>query len=79
MNLDTLANLGEFAGGVFVLITLVYLAHQVKQNTKSLRIENYARVLERMSALQSRLALEPELNRLFWMAFSQRVPWARTA
>jgi hypothetical protein len=65
MDLDRLANLGEFVGGVFVLITLVYLAYQLRQNTKSLRTENYARVLERMSTLQSRLAAEPELNHLF--------------
>lgn len=65
MDLDTLANIGEFVGGVFVIVTLIYLAYQVRQNTKSLRIENYARVLERMSTLQSRIAAEPELNRLF--------------
>lgn len=65
MDLDSLAKLGEFVGGVFVVITLAYLAYQVRQNTKSMRIENYARVLERMSTLQSRLAVEPELNHVF--------------
>lgn len=48
MDLDTLAKLGEFVGGFFVVLSLVYLAHQVRMNTKSLRSENYARVLERM-------------------------------
>ncbi len=65
MDLDNLAKLGEFIGGVFVVITLLYLAYQVRQNTKSLRIENYARVLERMSTVQSRAAIDPELNRVF--------------
>jgi hypothetical protein len=65
MDLDTLANIGEFVGGIFVIVTLIYLAYQVRQNTKALRIENYSRVLERMSTLQSRLAVEPELNHLF--------------
>lgn len=64
MDLDTLARLGEFVGGFFVVVSLFYLAYQVRQNTKSLRSENYARVLERMSALQSRLAADPELNRI---------------
>jgi hypothetical protein len=63
-DLDTLAKLGEFVGGSFVVLTLIYLAYQVRQNTKSLRSENYARVLERMSTLQSRLSAEPELNRV---------------
>ena len=65
MDLDSLAKLGEFVGGVFVVVTLVYLAHQVRQNTRSLQTENYGRVLDRMSTLQSRLSVDPELNRLF--------------
>jgi hypothetical protein len=63
-DLDTLAKLGEFVGGSFVVITLIYLAYQVRQNTKSLHIENYARVLDRMSTLQSRLAADADLNRV---------------
>ena len=62
--LDTLANLGEFIGGVFVVVSIFYLAYQVRQNTRSLQTENYARVLDRMSTLQSRLAVDPELNRV---------------
>ncbi len=64
MDLSTLANLGEFVGGIFVVVSLVYLAHQVRQNTKSLRTENYARVLDRMSTLQSNLSTDTELNRI---------------
>ena len=33
MDLTQLANLGEFIGGLAVLVTLVYLAVQVRQNT----------------------------------------------
>jgi len=65
MDLDTLAKLGEFIGGVFVVISLVYLAHQVRQNTRSLRSENYARVLERMSTLQARLSVDADLHHVF--------------
>ena len=32
MDLTQLANLGEFIGGVAVLVTLVYLSTQVKQS-----------------------------------------------
>ena len=64
MDLDTLAKLGEFVGGFFVVVSLVYLAHQVRQNTRSLQTENYARVLDRMSAVQSLLSVNPELNRI---------------
>lgn len=64
MDLSTLANLGEFIGGVFVVVSIIYLAYQVRQNTHSLRAENYARLLDRMSTLQSRLAADAGLNRL---------------
>lgn len=64
MDLTTLAQLGEFVGGLFVVVSLIYLASQVKQNTVSLRAENYARVLERLSTLQSNLSSDAELNRI---------------
>ena len=65
MDLDSLANIGDFVGGVFVVISLVYLAHQVRLNTRSLKSENYARVLERMSTLQARLSVDPDLHHVF--------------
>lgn len=64
MDLTTLAQLGEFVGGFFVVISLVYLAYQVRQNTTSLRTENYARALDRLSTLQSNLSSDGELNRI---------------
>jgi len=38
MDLTQLANLGEFIGGVGVLVTLVYLAAQVRQSTDAQRV-----------------------------------------
>lgn len=64
MDLNALANLGEFVGGIFVVVSLVYLALQVRQNTQSLRAENYARALERISAIQSQLSRESDLSSL---------------
>ena len=37
MDLTQLANLGEFIGGIAVLVTLIYLAQQVRQNTRAVR------------------------------------------
>ena len=39
MDLSQLANLGEFIGGLAVLVTLVYLAFQVRQGTKAERAD----------------------------------------
>jgi hypothetical protein len=65
VDLDSLAKLSELVGGVVLVISLVYLAYQLRQNTQSLRSENYARVLERMSTVQAQLSMDPELHHMF--------------
>jgi len=65
MDLQSLANLGEFISGLAVVISLVYLAFQVRQNTHSLHTENYARALDRLAAIQSQLSAHGELSRIF--------------
>lgn len=65
MTLETLANLGEFISAVGVVLSLVYLAFQVRQNTQSLRTENYARALDRVAAMQARLSADPDLAAVF--------------
>ncbi|MBW2499057.1 MAG: hypothetical protein JRF61_17390 [Deltaproteobacteria bacterium] len=52
MNLEALANLGEAIGGLAVLVTLVYLAIQVKQNTD---LAQGASQRDLMNAFQSNL------------------------
>jgi hypothetical protein len=39
MNLNDLASIGEFVGGFAVLITLIYLAIELRGNTKALKAE----------------------------------------
>jgi len=65
MDLQTFANLGEFLGGLAVIVSLVYLGLQVRQNTQSLRTENYGRALDRVASMQSELSRDTELSRLF--------------
>lgn len=38
---ETLGNLGDFIGGIGVLVSLVYLAIQVRQNTKASKADSY--------------------------------------
>jgi hypothetical protein len=64
MDLQSLANLGEFVSALAVVISLIYLAFQVRQNTQSLRTENYARALDRVAAIQSQLSAHGELSRI---------------
>jgi hypothetical protein len=51
--LESLGNLGDFLGGVGVVITLIYLAVQIRQNTAQLR----------STAEQARLSSLDEINR----------------
>ncbi len=53
MDLTQLANLGEFIGGVAVLVTLVYLAAQVRQSAQAQRQANE---LAKAEALQKSVA-----------------------
>ena len=43
--LDTLGNLGDFIGGIAVVITLIYLAIQVRQNTSALKAASWQEVV----------------------------------
>ena len=65
MSLENLGNLGEFLGGIVVVVSLFYLAFQVRQNTQSIRAESYARALERLAGMQARFAGDADLSDLF--------------
>ena len=41
MTLEDLGNIGDFLGGIGVVITLIYLAGQLRQNTNALRSASY--------------------------------------
>ena len=50
-DLDKLGNLGDFIGGLAVLVTLVYLALQIRQNTKEVQNATIQRILEQSTAI----------------------------
>lgn len=64
-DLQYLANLGEVVGAVVVVLSLIYLAIQVRQNTQAQRTENYARALDRIAAMQSLLSQDGETSLMF--------------
>jgi hypothetical protein len=65
MELQTLANVGEFLGGLGVIVSLIYLAVQIRGNTSSQRSENYAHSLERMASIQQLLASDHDLTKMY--------------
>lgn len=56
MDLQTLGNVGEFVGGLVVVISVVYLAMQIRQHTRAQRTQSYAVALDRLSGFQSRMS-----------------------
>ena len=63
--LDALGNIGDFIGGIAVVVTLLYLAHQVRQNTKSTHSASYQAIVSSMSVFSRELAFEEERSDLF--------------
>jgi hypothetical protein len=62
VQLEDLANLGEFVSALVVLGSFVYLAIQMRQNTQAIRAENYARALDRISAMQAQMSRDVEFS-----------------
>lgn len=65
MDLTQLANLGEFVGGVAVLVTLVYLALQVRQGTQNTNASNYFGLVHGMNELNAVVACDPAPGQLW--------------
>ena len=65
MTLEDLANVGQVVSAIAVVISLAYLALQVRQNTASLRSDAYGRALDRISEMQGRFASDPAFARLW--------------
>ena len=55
MTLQDLGNIGEFAGAIGVIVTLIYLAAQIRQNTRSVRASSYHAVVTNLSNLSANM------------------------
>ena len=62
MTLEDLGNLGEFIASVGVLITLVYLAIQIRQNTAAIRVQTRQALSETQFANINLRATDPQLS-----------------
>ncbi len=61
MNWVAIGAIGELIGGAAVIATLIYLAIQLRQNTKGIRAQSYYNVLSGKNALYRELAADEEL------------------
>ena len=63
--IQTLGNVGEFVGGILVIVTLVYLAIQTRQNAKVGYWQMYTTSTGHHMQFFTALAKDPELQRLW--------------
>ena len=66
MNWEAIGAIGEIAGALAVIVTLVYLSAQVRQNTKASRLAAIQAASENSSRFSELLASDPELSELVW-------------
>ena len=67
MNLEKLAQIGEFMGGISVLLTLVYLAVQIRGNTNAVLSAGAQQTHDTLIQAYIELAGNAQLNRIFRM------------
>ena len=63
MTLEALANIGEIIGALGVIVSLLYVAAQVRQNTAAQHMETYAQAVDRIGRLQAEVSRDDELLR----------------
>ena len=63
---EALGNIGDFLGGIGVVITLIYLAGQIRQNTQSTRTTAFQAAQGGVTDKLDQLASDPELIRIYF-------------
>ena len=65
MSFEELGSLGELLGSLAVLVSLVYLALQIRRSTEAARTSTYQSVVSDFGALNREMASTPDLAMLF--------------
>jgi len=65
MTIMELGAIGEFVGAIAVVVTLIYLAFQMRQNTNALKLNTAGSVTEELQENFSLLASNQELAEIF--------------
>ena len=66
MTIQDLGSLGEFIAAMATVATLVYLAIQIRQNTRSVRASSFQTSARDTFEIIDQVALDPELNRIYF-------------
>ena len=78
MDITTLAAWGEFLGGIAVVVSLVYLASQIRQNSKLLRASTASATSATNADFSSLIVQDSEVARIFREGWPIAPPCLRT-
>jgi hypothetical protein len=65
MNIETLGNLGDFIGGLAVIVSVLYLAIQIRQNSRLLKATALSAVTDSYLSFNILLGGDPKASRVF--------------
>ena len=72
MDITTLAAWGEFLGGIAVVVSLIYLASQIRQNSKLLRASTASATTATNADFSSLVVQDSEVARIFREGMADR-------
>ena len=65
MNFEQLGNIGEFLAAIATLATLVYLAVQIRQNTRAVRAASHHSVTDSFNHINALIGTDPGAARIY--------------
>lgn len=65
MTLEDLGNIGEFVGAIAVVVSLLYLAVQIRHSSRVSQFEAHRNLSESIASVLSEIATNPDLYRLW--------------
>lgn len=67
MNWEAIGAIGETAGAIGVIVTLLYLSLQIRQNTRATRVTAIQTAAESSAHFTEQLAIHADLSDIFWL------------
>ena len=78
MTISDLGDLGDFLGGIGVIITLIYLAIQIRRNTTTVRTASLDSAYTSHMEFQRTVWSDPDLNKLWFAGLLGEEPLVAT-
>ena len=70
MNWEAIGAIGEVGGAIAVVVTLVYLARQIRHSTEATRITAYHQAQEQLWSVGATISTDPGLSEILASAFA---------